>query len=272
MAFLGLQAGHQNIFSNIDPVLRAETGAPGEEPFNIKVRDRLSQILIKYGFQVQLDDANANSDSNTIGKDFDFYLALHAEGYPPGGNVVAPDPSVDASNTESRRIVDAIKSVYFGDTGIVDNNLVTSNETFYYMWNVLTAKTPCGIIECGDLADPHDSVILSDINRVALGIAHGLCVAFGIEWKGDPDTPPSPPPDPCQQYKDQIAELQKQLNEAKGVTPTPTTSTPIVGLSVTTPEVPKITEDLNKALEQAKQPQENVFTRWMKKILSYILQ
>ena len=189
---VGLQAGHQNIGNNVDPQLRPETGATGEMPFNVKVRDALSKVLIAYGFQCQLDDANANSNPNTIGKDFAFYLAIHAEGAPPGGNIVAPDPSVDAATAESNRIVNAIKAVYSADTGIVNNGQVINNETFYYMWNVLTSKTPCELIECGDLADAHDSVILADIQRVADGIAHGLCNAFNIEWKGFP-IPPAPP-------------------------------------------------------------------------------
>lgn len=194
---IGLQAGHQNITSNPDPVLASETGAPGEEPFNVAVRDELSTILQKYGFQVQLDDANANINPNTTGKDFAFYLAIHAEGAPQGGNVVAPDPSVDAVNERSQQIVSAIKSTYFADTGIADNGQVTNNETFYYMWNALSANTPCGIIECGDLADPHDSVILADHRRVALGIAHGICNFFGVAWHGDQGTTPTPPEPPC---------------------------------------------------------------------------
>lgn len=195
MALIGLQAGHQNIQSNVDPILAGETGAPGEMQFNVAIRDTLAYILISYGFQVQLDDANANSDPNTIGKNFDFYLAIHAEGAPAGGAVSAPDPSVDAVNSESRRITQCIEDKYFGDTGIVDTpSIVTNNMTFYYMWNVLTAQTPCGIIECGDLQDPHDSVILTDHRRVALGIAHGICDAFGVEWKGDPLIVPTQQP------------------------------------------------------------------------------
>jgi hypothetical protein len=185
---IGLQAGHQNIQRNSDPTLASETGASGEEELNVAVRDTLSPILQAYGFQVQLDDANANEQETTTGKDFAFYLALHAEGAPAGGNIVAPDPSVDQANTDSRRIVEALKSVYFSDTGIVDNGIETGNETFYYMWNALSAATPCGIIEMGDLQDTHDSVILADHRRIALALAHGFCVAFGKEWKGYPLT------------------------------------------------------------------------------------
>src|ERR1035437_7776003 len=108
MKFIGLQAGHQNIGSNIEPLLRPETGANGEVQFNIAVRDELSKILIAYNFQVQLDDANANSNPNTTGKDFDFYLAIHAEGLPAGGAIIAPDPSVDSSYETSKAICKAI--------------------------------------------------------------------------------------------------------------------------------------------------------------------
>lgn len=221
MAFIGIQSGHKNITSNIDPILATETGASGEMAFNWNVTLALSPILQAYGFAVQIDDANANSSSNTIGKDFDFYLAIHAEGAPAGGNIVAPDPSVDSSSTLSKKICDAIARIYFTDTGITNNGIVTSNETFYYMWNLLTAKTPCGIIECGDLADAHDAVIMADTRRVALGIAHGLCSAFNVPWRGDPETWSTPTPtDPCASYKTQIADLQQQIDELKKTPPT----------------------------------------------------
>jgi len=198
MKFIGLQAGHQNIASNIDPSLRTGTGAPGEMEFNIKLRDALGKLLINKGFQVQLDDANANGSQNTIGKDFDFYLAIHYDAniYGTGGGCIsAPDASVDASNAESRRIVDFIRKAYFipytNDTGIVEHpERVNVNMTYYYMWNVLTAKTPCGLIECGVGQDAHDSVILADTDRVASAIAKGICLAFGVQY----DTPAPPPP------------------------------------------------------------------------------
>lgn len=180
---IGLQAGHQNIQGNADPILRTQTGAQGEEPFNVKVRDALGQILISKGFQVQLDDANSNINPQTLGKHFDFYLSIHAQASVVGGAVSAPDPSVDQVNGESKRIVEAMNQEYFKDTGIVRNDsMINPNMTQYYMWAVLEAKTPCGIIECGDLSDPHDSVILADTQRVALGIAHGICDAFGVAW------------------------------------------------------------------------------------------
>lgn len=224
MPFIGISAGHQNIETNCDSLLRPETGAKGEMEFNIRVRDVLSDILQAYGFSVQLDDANGNCSNNTTGKDFDFYLAIHAEGSPPGGAISAPDPSVDSANTESKRICNALIASYFPDTGIENNPaIITNNMTFYYMWNVLTAKTPCGIIECGDLGDPHDSVILNDTRRVALGIAHGLCVAFNIPWKGDPNTPQPIPPDPCADIKKEF-EAYKQSHPAIVVTTYPTTN------------------------------------------------
>lgn len=218
--FIGIQSGHKFISQNIDPTLATETGAAGEAEFNWAVTLALSSILQKYGFQVQVDSANANSDPNTLTKDFDLYIAIHAESEPEGGAITAPDPSVDASNAESMRIVNALRSVYFGDSGIADNEkIITNNMTEYYMWNLLTAKTPCAIIECGALADAHDSVILADHERVALAIAHGICVAFNIAWQGDTTTvaiplvPPVPPSPPAGTTDEACASIKLQNQE-----------------------------------------------------------
>lgn len=245
MPLIGIQAGHQNIQLNCDLTLQPETGATGEETFNVAVRDTLGDILIAYGFEVQLDDANANCNPGTIGKDFDFYLAIHAEGAPQGGAISAPDPSVDAVNDKSQRICSTIASVYFPDTGITNTSqIVDPNMTFYYMWNVLTAKTPCGIIECGDLQDPHDSVILNDHRRVALGIAHGICLAFAVTWKGDPLTVnPAPIPDPCALYKTQLTQLQQQFDAYKQ-------AHPIVITTVTQPTNPGFFKELSILLKK----------------------
>ncbi|MGH2612028.1 MAG: hypothetical protein ACRDFB_03135 [Rhabdochlamydiaceae bacterium] len=212
---IGLQAGHQNIQSNPDPVLQTETGAPGEETLNVTVRDRLGQILIAHGFPVQLDDANADVNPNTTGTNFDFYLALHAESEPEGGAISAPDPSYDQVNDVSKRICSVIESVYFEETGITDNpKIITSNMTEYYMWNSLTASTPCGIIEMGAIVDPHDSVLLANTELIAGAIAKGICKAFNVPF----DTTP------------EIASVQSTQAQAQSQTPveslntTPTTS------------------------------------------------
>lgn len=223
--FIGLQAGHQNIQNNIESLLRGGTGASPsnftpEREWTVKVRDRLGQILISKGFQVQLDDANANGNPNTIGKDFDFYLAIHFEANTHGkggGFMTAPDPSVDASTKESKRVVDAIKSVYFKETGIEEHEeWITSAMTYYYMWNVLTAKTPCGIIECGVGGDAHDDVILGDINRVATAIARGICQAFNVPFDA-PIPVPAPPPPPPAPIPDPTIQLNKRIQELEGL-------------------------------------------------------
>lgn len=273
IGLIGLQAGHKNIGSNVDPVLATETGATGEMPFNWNVTLALSPILQAYGFAVQIDDANSNSSPNTLGKDFDFYLAIHAEGAPAGGNVVAPDPSVDSVNATSKKICGMIVDAYFTDTGIANNGIVTNNETFYYMWNLLTAKTPCGIIECGDLADAHDSVIMADTRRIALGIAHGLCNAFNIPWRGDPSTwpipGPNPIPDPCLSYKTQIIELQKQIDQLRLSPPAivyTATGIPLSNGSTTFPvDASSQTAGSSASLTPDKKADGNSFTKWLKK-------
>lgn len=221
MKFIGLQAGHQNIQQNIEPALRVGTGAPGEVDFTVRTRDTLAKILIAKGFQVQVDDANSNGNPSTIGKDFDFYLAIHYEANTHGtggGFLTAPNPEVDASNTESHRIIEFIKAEYFKNTGIAEHEeWITNAMTYYYMWNVLTARTPCGIIECGVGQDPHDKVILNDPNIVAKAIARGICRAFNVPF----DSPQPVPSDLITQIKkivygpgwgwDKIAALKKLL-------------------------------------------------------------
>src|SRR3989304_9878481 len=105
-----LQAGHQNTTSG-------RTGAPEEMANNIRIRDAVGKMLIAKDFQVTLCDANFKST-----EDFSLALALHCDanygGNEGGGFVHYPDPSVDAANTESRRIKEAIESEYFKHSGI----------------------------------------------------------------------------------------------------------------------------------------------------------
>jgi N-acetylmuramoyl-L-alanine amidase len=180
-----LQSGHENIQSNCWPQLRGSTGAPGEKDFNVRTRNRLSEILISKGIQVQLVDANFNCQSPWQ-QDYSLYLAIHADAnvYGKGGGFVDyPAPDLDAVNEESKRIKEAIESVYFAETGIENHpERSNANTKRYYMWQVLSPKTPCVIIECGVIQDAHDSVILNDPNIVAIAIARGICKALNVPY------------------------------------------------------------------------------------------
>lgn len=187
--FICLQAGHENTSQNCNTSLRKSSGAPGEAEFTVRVRDRLSQILIARGFQIQLVDACFNCSPENS-KDFDLFLAIHydADVYGKGGGFVGiPDASVDSAHDESKRIRDAIASEYFNNTGIEEHNeRLNPNVTYYYMWSSLSLKTPCVLIECGVGQDPHDSVILADTDRVCNAIARGLCKAFNVPFDVQP--------------------------------------------------------------------------------------
>lgn len=216
-----LQAGHQNIKTNCDLLLRGGTGAPGEAEFSIRIRDRLSQILLSkknsegyQAFQLQLVDANFNCDPNVGKANFDLFLAIHYDADSPngqGGCVGSADPSIDDASAESTRIRDEMRREYFKNTGIVENNAkIGANITRYYMWSQLSAKTPCVLIECGEGKDPHDSVILADTDRVCNAIARGICNAFNVPF--DTQTP-TPPQDYKALYESQL-QINKNLNEA----------------------------------------------------------
>ena len=160
-----LQAGHQNRTTGA-------TGAPEEMANNIRIRDAVGKILIAKGFQVTLCDANFRST-----EDFSLALALHCDanydGNEGGGFIDYPDPSIDAANTESKRIKEEMERVYFNHSGIRNMpNRSNTNTKFYYWWSYLSAKTPCVILEMGESIDPHDKVLLADTVRIANAIAN----------------------------------------------------------------------------------------------------
>lgn len=208
-----LQSGHEGRTSG-------STGAPGEIELNVRIRNRLSQLLIEKGFQLQL--VNADPLPAEINKDFDLFLALHGDAniYGTGGGVVAciappPIDSSEESNAVSRMIRDAIISEYFDHSGIVNHpERSNRNMTEYYMWSQLTAKTPCVIIEMGVVQDAHDKVLLADTERIASALARGVCKAFGVVYDvpQPPTTPPEPPVEPipptCQVQDDLIAKIK----------------------------------------------------------------
>jgi N-acetylmuramoyl-L-alanine amidase len=201
-----LQAGHQGVTTGA-------TGAPEEQANNIRIRDRLSQILISKGFQLFLADANFKSSEH-----YDLALAMHCDmNYPGeegGGFVACADPSVDSVWTESDRIRDAIDSLYFNNSGIRRvQSRENPNTLYYYWWYNLSLNTPCVLIEMGESIDPHDKVILADTDRVCNALARGICVAFNVPFdSAPPPTPPStPPPVVTPDYKPYLVRIKDIL-------------------------------------------------------------
>lgn len=200
-----LQAGHQG-------TITGATGAPEERDNNIRIRDRLSQILISKGFQLTLADANYKSFEH-----FDLALAMHCDANYPGneggGFVDAPDPSADAVNTESLRIRQCIEDEYFKHSGIRNvPSRENANTNFYYWWYNLSADTPCVLIEMGESIDPHDRVILKDTDIVANAIARGICKAFNVNF--DTSSPPTTPVINWEkQYKDEVSAHTNTKNQ-----------------------------------------------------------
>lgn len=187
MLKVALQAGHQNIRNNCNMNLRGGTGAPGEAEWTPKMRDAVSQKLIAKGFQVFLFDANANCQAE-IEQDFDLFLAIHydADIYRGmgGGLAGAPDPSVDAVNPRSQAIAKTINDVYFPSSGIPYHpERINGNITFYYMWQYLTAKTPCVLVECG--TNNQDN-LPNRVNELSTNLARAVCQAFGVDYDTKP--------------------------------------------------------------------------------------
>jgi hypothetical protein len=203
MKKINLQAGHQNAKNNCIVSLRTSTGAPGEAEFTVRIRDRVSQILLTkkntdgtQAFQVQLVDACFNCDPKSDDQDYDLFLALHYDAYingSIGGFADYPEPSTDGATVESQRITKAFNEEYFKHSGIKYVNRSNANTRYYYMWKSLSAKTPCVLLECGTGQNPTDSVILADTDRIANAIVRSICTAFNVPFDSVQPVPPAPP-------------------------------------------------------------------------------
>lgn len=200
-----LQAGHEGRTSG-------STGAPGEVELTVRVRNRLSELLIAKGFQLFL--VNADPKDSEIDQDFDLFLALHGDmDYPNdggGGFADYPEPSTDGATAESQRICRVINETYFPETKIVYRNRSNANTRYYYMWKRMSLKTPCVLIEMGQVQDPHDRVLLANTELIAGALSKSICKAFGV-----PDEPTLPPTDPCKAYIEEIERLKKQIADHK---------------------------------------------------------
>ena len=172
-----LQAGHKGLTTGA-------TGAPGERAWNTKVVPMVASRLRKLGYEVYETNSLADQDEKVTGTDWDLFLAVHydADIYNDrGGFIDTPDPSVDEANEESKRIAEAMRSVYFPSTGIPEKpKRSNANTRFYYIWSSLSASTPCVLIECGvGNRKPEDYNTLFDkIDLVADALTGGIHKAF----------------------------------------------------------------------------------------------
>ena len=188
MKFICLQAGHAGRTTGA-------TGTAGEVETNIRIRDRLCQLLINKGFMVQL--VNADPPATEINKDFDLFLALHCDADYANDNGSGfadyPEPSTDGMTAESQRICKVINDVYFPEVKINYVSHSNANTRYYYMWRQLSLKTPCVLIEMGQCQDAHDKVLLANTDLIAGALCRAICIAFGINPDSTPTTPPPPP-------------------------------------------------------------------------------
>jgi N-acetylmuramoyl-L-alanine amidase len=183
-----IQAGHEGRTSGA-------TGAPGEIETNVRIRNRLAELLISKGIQVQL--VNADPPQDQLNKDFDLFLSLHCDADYPNDNGSGfadfPEPSTDGATLESQRICKIINDVYFPETKINYVSHSNVNTKYYYMWRLMSAKTPCVLVEMGQAKDPHDSVLLGNTDLIAGALSKAICEAFGITSNIPTPTPVCPP-------------------------------------------------------------------------------
>jgi len=207
-----LGAGHLNVKFNSIVSLHGNTGTAGELEINTRITNRLASVLRDKGFEVTQTDANANDDPTITSKDFNLALFLHCDMDTAndlgGGMIASGDKSVDASYIESKRIKDVMDFIYFKETGIVNKNYVTEGMTKYYIWQYLSPKTPCVLIEMGQAMDAHDKVLLANTDLIANAIARSICKAFNVAY----DSTPTIPIVSCEE---KLTKVTKELEDLK---------------------------------------------------------
>jgi hypothetical protein len=180
-----LQAGHKNRTSGA-------TGAPREQEFNIDITNKLERELKKLGQEIYVCDSFANNDKKVTGNDWDLFLSIHydADIYNSGGGF-CDRPAIDYAAAESKRIMEIIEANYFQITGIKNvPQRRNANTSKYYMWNSLSKKTPCVIIECGvGMHKPDDFNVLHN-NRalVVKALLSSICKALNIKLADVPES------------------------------------------------------------------------------------
>jgi hypothetical protein len=202
-----LQSGHDG---------KAGAGAPNESATNKRITDRLSSILRERGFDITQTNYYGFNDPNVTQVDFALFLALHCDMDYPNDNGSGfadyPEPSTDGATAESQRITALINQTFFKETGITFKSRSNANTRYYYMWQYLTAKTPCSLIEMGQSIDPHDSVLLANTDLIANALGRAICKAFNVPF----DLVVTPPIviDPSLALKEEIKNLKIELESA----------------------------------------------------------
>ena len=206
--------GHQNIKFNSRVDLRGNTGTEGELAINLAVGNLVSSMCRERGISVVQTDGNANDDKSITSADFNLALALHCDmdtqGDQGGGMCGSGDPSVDMSWQESLRIKKIFDETYFPEVKIVNKNFVTNGMKFYYIWETLSPKTPCVLLEMGQAKDPHDSILLGNTKLIATGVVKSICKALGVSYEIV-----SPTTSDTTDYKTENIQLKKDLETTK---------------------------------------------------------
>lgn len=175
-----LQAGHVGRTSGA-------TGAPEEMANNKRIVDRLSAVLRSKGIEVYQTDAYGYNDKKVTQVDYDLFLSVHCDmdysNDQGGGFSDFANPDKDKATIESQRISKIINEIYFPEVKIDYKPRVNLNTRNYYMWDYLTPKTPCVIIEMGQSIDPHDKVLLANTDLIANALAKSICVALGVTYE-----------------------------------------------------------------------------------------
>lgn len=185
-----IQAGHEGRTTG-------SIGSPNEQSFNIDISNKVADEMRSKGVEVRR--VKADPTNAEISGDWDLFLSIHydADIYGTGGYFSDfPEPTTDPATAKSQSISKILSAEYGSITKIVNHpERSNGNTRYYYMWQRISARTPCVLIECGvgmHVPDDHETL---HFNRplVVKAIVSGLVKSLNIT--APIPIPPTPTPD-----------------------------------------------------------------------------
>lgn len=200
-----LNAGH----SDEEPGAISKHGV--ERDLNITIRDLVTPLLEAQGFEVKevpdnlkLPSSIAWINTRTIRLDDGLAFAIHQN---DGGGVGAESYYYKTS-PKSKELAKTLIDTYCEETGLRNRGAKSSSNTRWGRLGFIEDTMPWAtLIECGFMDSAVDmKFIIENFDKVALGIAKGICKIYGVEYKeGSPQLTKS--------REEIIEEIIKLLNQ-----------------------------------------------------------
>lgn len=218
-----LNAGH----SERDPgALIPNNRFEYESQLNMVIRDFVVPELQEQGFKVIAIPDNKNLlesilavNEETSDIDDGLALAIHCNKSPEGyeGSKEGAEAYHYADFRSSERIAEKLIDAYCKETGIKNRGAIPDSTTRFGKLGWIRETTVWAtLLECGYLDNNNDmDFILNNLDKVAKGIAKGVCAIYGIPYKEKVSESELPPPETIEEMNKKSLALKEIIEILK---------------------------------------------------------